>query len=281
MIYSNYHTHTKYSDGSAPPKDYCEQALSLNFKSLGFSDHAPVLFKNSYSLELVDLPDYEQDILLLKKEYEGRLKVYLSLEVDYIPGKTIDFSYFREQVQTDYLIGGVHLVYNKQNDKTWFIDGGLQHIWDEGLKDVFGGDIKNGVRSFYEQSMEMIETQKPDVVAHLDKIKMHNKGRFFQTNDKWYLDLVEATLKLIQKNQQKLEINSRGIYKGRFNDLFPSINIALLAQKMGIPLILSSDAHLPEELNGAFESSIIKLKDGGIKSLVEFNDGKWEEFPLV
>lgn len=280
MIHSNFHSHSLYSDGKAEMKTYCEKAIALGFHSLGFSDHAPVLFENSYSIPPQKLEEYFEEISRLKIEYKGRLKVYSSLEADYIPGKTHDFDFFRKQGPIDYIIGSIHLVENPKTKRRWFIDGGDQEIWDMGLDEIFNGDIKEGVTAFYEQSMEMIDSQKPEVIGHLDKIKMHNKERLFSTHDQWYQDLVNTSLSLIKKHQVVLEINTRGLYKGRSEELFPSLEIAQKAQKMGIPMLLSSDAHHPDELNGAYATTLVLLKDHGIKELVEYNGQNWESIPV-
>ena len=281
MIYSNFHTHSLYSDGKAEMKAYCDKAIELGFHSLGFSDHAPVKFDNSYSIPIEKLEDYFQQVELMKENYKDKLHVFNSLEADFIPGKSYDFDFFRQKTKMDYIIGSIHLVYNKTKDLMWFIDGGDQQVWDKGLADIFDGDIKNGVKCFYEQNIEMIEEHKPEVVGHLDKIKMHNKERLFSTKDKWYQDLMEACLMSMKRYGTILEINTRGLYKGRCQELFPSAEVAVKAQQMGIPILLSSDAHHPDELNGAYDSVIATLKQSGIKELVEFNSKGWEQYPLV
>ena len=276
MIFSNYHTHTLFSDGKQSPEDYCKKAIELGFHSLGFSDHAPVLFPNKYSIDPEELLAYFEAIIKVKKEFAEDLQIYLSLEADYIPGLTHPFDYFRAKAKLDYIIGSIHLVYHQQKDTVWFIDGGEQTVWDKGLKEVFDGDIKKAVYAFYEQTMEMIDTQRPEVVGHLDKIKMHNKERFFSQSDSWYKGLIDETLLSIKNNNAVLEVNTRGLYKGRCLELFPSKEILLKAQKLGIPLMLSSDAHHPDELNGEFETAIKFLKKIGIGELYEFNSSVWK-----
>jgi histidinol-phosphatase (PHP family) len=176
----------------------------------------------------------------------------------------------------DYLIGSIHLVFNEKKNRMWFIDGSDPQVWDKGLAEIFDGDIKKGVITFYEQTMNMIETRKPDVIGHFDKIKMHNKDRLFLTTDKWYRDLIDKTLSLIHEHHMVLEINTRGIYKGRCKELFPSAHSALQAQKMGIPIMLNSDAHQPAELNGGYELALSELKKHGIAELVEFTSRGWK-----
>lgn len=280
MIYSNFHTHSLFSDGKAEMKDYCNKAIALGFHSLGFSDHAPVKFDNTYSIPFEKLDEYFQQLELMRNSYKDKLQVFSSLEADFIPGHSFDFNFFREQYQIDYIIGSIHLVYHKDKDVMWFIDGGNQNIWDKGLEEIFDGDIKKGVASFYEQNIEMIETQQPEVVGHLDKIKMHNKQRHFDIHDKWYQDMLEACLNSIKKHSSILEINTRGLYKGRCKELFPSAEIALKAQQMGIPLLLSSDAHHPDELNGAYDIALESLKEIGIKELVAYTSAAWKTISI-
>lgn len=281
MIYSNFHTHSLYSDGKAEMKAYCDKAIELGFHSLGFSDHAPVKFDNSFSIPIEKLEEYFQQVELMKERYKNKLQVFTSLEADFIPGKSYDFDFFRQKAKMDYIIGSIHLVYNKAKDSMWFIDGGDQQVWDKGLANIFDGDIKKGVKCFYEQNIEMIEEHKPEVVGHLDKIKMHNKERLFSTQDKWYQGLVEACLTSMKRQGSVLEVNTRGLYKGRCQELFPSPEVAIKAQKMGIPMLLSSDAHHPDELNGAYDSVIETLKQSGIKELVEFSIDGWKSNTLV
>ncbi len=281
MIQSNFHTHTSFSDGKLEAEDYCKKAIALGFHSLGFSDHAPVLFPNKYSIQPEKLDEYYSTIEDLKEKYKTQLNIFLSLEADYIPGYTHSFDYFRTQANIDYLIGSVHLVYHKHKDKMWFIDGGDQGVWDKGLKDIFDGDIKTAVRAFYEQTMEMIETQKPEVIGHLDKIKMHNKERYFSQNDTWYKELITANLKLIKKQNAILEINTRGLYKERCKELFPSVNTLLQAQKMGIPMMLSSDAHHPQEIDGAFLQALDILRNVGIREIYKYTKTGWKSINLI
>ena len=45
----------------------------------------------------------------------------------------------------------------------------------------------------------MMLTQKPDIIGHFDKIKMHNQDRYFSEDEPWYRDLVMELLDTILK----------------------------------------------------------------------------------
>jgi len=71
---------------------------------------------------------------------------------------------------------------------------------------------------------------------------------FFSQEDPWYKDLVQESLQLIKEKNIVLEINTRGIYKGRFDDFFPGILILQKALEIDIPLMLNTDAHTTGDL---------------------------------
>lgn len=271
----NYHTHSTYCDGKEPIKLFVEKAVELQFAHLGFSSHAPIDFRNDFAIQEKDIPAYVKEIEELKSQYPS-LQLFTALECDFIPGISQSFDFFKEKYHLDYIIGGVHLVGNEQMESLWFIDGSKREIYDEGLKKLFHSNIKKAVTAFWEQTYEMIETQHFDIIAHLDKIKMHNQNRYFLETESWYRTLVLHALTLIKKANVIIEINSRGLYKGRCNTFYPSQFIVEKAAKMDIPFVISSDAHLSAELSLFYNEAAKMLKESGIDQLVSLQDGKWK-----
>ena len=160
---------------------------------------------------------------------------------------------------------------NENQEGLWFIDGPIQEKYDEGLKTVFNGHARKGVEAYYNQLLEMIATQKPDIIAHLDKIKMHNKERFFSIEEQWYKDLVWKTLKYIANETNCIvEVNTRGLYKKRCDTFFPGPDILEQIFHLNIPITLSSDAHKPDELNEYYGEAITLLKDIGFKEILYY-----------
>lgn len=270
----NHHTHSNFSDGNAAPEDYVLEALRLGFSTLGFSSHAPVPFKNTFALKEERMPDYRQAIRALQVKYAGRIEVYLGLEIDFIPGLTRDFDYYRNLLGLDFVIGGIHLV--NKGDELWFIDGPNFETYDKGLKEVFHDDIRLGVKTYYESVCRMITMQKPEVVAHLDKIKMHNQGRFFREDEAWYLKMVDETLEVVVQSGCIVELNSRGIYKKRCPDLFPSLEILKKLNRLKVPITFSTDAHAPGELNTGMDIMKSTALEAGYKEVCCLTNGKWE-----
>lgn len=263
----NLHTHTCFSDGSDEPEDYIKEAIEQNFSSLGFSDHAPLSYENNFSMRYDEMANYCKRILYLQKKYKKQIDIFLSLEIDFIPGISRSFSEFKKHCLLDYTIGSVHLVRNKNKKNLWFIDGPKAEIYAQGLKDVFNGDIRKGVKTYYDQINKMIITQKPDIIGHIDKIRMNNKNRYFSENEEWYKKLVSKTLNIVVNSDSIIEVNTRGIYKKQSDTLFPNIEVLKQIYMLDIPITLSSDAHSTSELSAYFDEAINILKDIGFKYL--------------
>lgn len=281
MIFSNFHTHSSFSDGSGEPSAYAAEALRQNLGSLGFSDHSPLPFPNTFALKEEETDTYCQIIQQLKEQYrEKGLDIYLGLETDYIHGIGLPLSWFREHLPLDYQIGSVHLVSHHTPDLLWFIDGPDPATYDDGLMQLFGGDIRKGVTAYYNQINEMIAAGSLDVVGHLDKIKMHNRGRFFSEEEAWYIRLIDETLHLIKNAGVIVEVNTRGIYKKRSDTLFPGPVLLHKIKNLGIPIMLSSDAHRPEELIRLFPETTKLLSSIGFLETYILTPQGWNARPL-
>ena len=255
------------------------------------------------------IPNPKSQISNLKSQnLKSTIDIFLSLEIDFIPGITKEFSVLKDKLNLDYTIGSVHLVLNKNNNPLttnnqqlttnfWFIDRPDKN-YSQGLEDIFKGDIKLAVTSYYRQIQEMVITQKPDIIGHFDKVKMNNKNRYFSEDEQWYKDIVDETLKIISKNNSILEVNTRGIYK-KYNEinlagsllsgastlrltdfLFPSVQILEQCFKLKIPVTVNSDAHSPSELTNYFDETYQLLKDIGFKGTHEFIYDKWQLTPF-
>jgi histidinol-phosphatase (PHP family) len=280
MRFFNHHTHSTFCDGSKPPLDYVKSALEQDFSVLGFSSHAPLPFENSFALREEKVDEYRQTIRSLSYEYAGRLEIHLSMEIDFIPGLLEDFGYWKKRVNLDYVIGGVHLLVPPGTRELWFIDGPRRETYDEGLKKNFGGDARKAVRTYFNQMNQMVESQSPDIIAHIDKIKMHNQERFFSVNDKWYLDMLFEALNLVKEKGCIVEVNTRGIYKGRSNELFPNLTALKRIKELGIPVTISSDAHAPDDLSKEYPLAIKTLLEEGITDCMVYSFNEWKTIQI-
>jgi len=277
----NYHGHTRYCDGSAAPEEYSKEAIRLKLPAYGFSSHAPVPFATKWNMPDDKLGGYLAEIGKIKQRYSSQLQIYLGMEIDFIPGIAGRFQHMMKDTKLDFFIGSIHFVEKFSDDEYWNIDTSYE-LFQKGLKELFGNDFRKAAIRFWEITRQMIEEDRPTIIGHLDKIKMFNKkAHYFDEQESWYEDQVELTLKAIKKQGCIVEINTRGYYRYGQPDLYPGEWIIRKLVTENIPVIISSDAHMPEEILKGMAYTANILKKLGVKKLVALYDNRWDEYPYT
>ncbi len=276
-----FHTHSSFCDGKASVEEVCLSAIKQGLGAIGFSSHAPVPFETQWAMEFHDLNNYADEVERCKELFKGQLAVYRSLEADFIgEGKSLPFGELRKLARLDYIIGSVHLVSNpEKSNKLWFLDGPSEN-YDKGIADCFDGDVRCAVERYYAQMREMVQAQQPEVIAHMDKVVMNNKKGYFSESETWYQEAVDRTLQVIASAGTIVEVNTRGIYRGKYATWFPNINIIRRCVELGIPLTVSVDAHHPDELTSGFDDALEAIKSAGCQTLSVFEGAAWKQIAI-
>jgi histidinol-phosphatase (PHP family) len=265
MMQYNFHTHSHYDDGKEGLEDFVLEAIRLGFDALGFSGHSPLPVNNEWSIPKEKLPSYIAEAKSLKEKYKSKIRLFLGLEIDFIPGMSENFDELIKGIPLDYCIGSVHLVKHPQSGKIWFIDGPAEGYF-QGIDELFEGNAREAVTAFYRQSIRMVETQPMNIIGHLDKVKMHNKEQRFSTDEPWYQELIDQLLDAIASRQVIVELNTRGVYTGKTEEYFPSEVILKKCLQRQIPVMVNTDAHHPSQLNKHFWEGAELLKRMGFGS---------------
>lgn len=280
-VWTNYHSHTHYCDGTDAPEVYVQAALAQNVAIYGFSSHSPLPFSNAWSIKNEDVAKYIAAVQALKTAYQGQLEIYLSMEVDYVPELTSVHHPSISLLGLDYTVGSVHYV-GQFNDGTHFEIDYTHTYFDKGIEEIFHGDVRKCVCRYYELTRQMLTEAKPDILGHLDKIKMHNKAKLhFNETDGWYKDAVMETLELAAKVGVIMEVNTRGMYKKLSTEPYPSTWILKEAQKLGIQVMINSDNHHPREITGEFETAAQLVLAAGYNEVRILKDNTWQNRPLT
>ncbi len=277
---SNYHTHSKYCDGHGELEEYIYSSLEKGIRYLGFSSHAPLPFKNNWTISKKDFFKYRELILMLKEKYKEILDIFLGLEVDYIPGIISPVSPEIKAMDLDYTIGSVHFLVQLDNEEHWTVDGPL-YEFERGIEVTFNGDITEAVKQYYERLNTMVKAYPPDIIGHFDIIKKNNKNnRFFSESEHWYKKLVYESLDAVAKSHCILEVNTGGIVRNKSSSLYPSEWILKRCLKLDIPITISSDAHNPEQIDGYFRETFALLKSIGFSKYFQLKKTGWIEADL-
>lgn len=270
------HSHNFFCDGSSHPEKYIQSAIYKGFTQYGFSSHAPLKFPIKWAMKFDKLVEYSNLIDELKEKYKDQIDIFKSLEIDYVPDDSYSFEYFKEKIGLDYTVGSIHLVKNPTNGNIWFIDG-PQAGFDKGIQEVFGGDIKTAVTQYFQQSIDMMKLHKPDIIGHLDKVVMNNANRHFKIDEDWYLKALKKLLVCAKEHNTIVEINTRGLYQQRWTDTYPGKYIWPMILELEIPIVMNSDAHKPEEIDGLYDETRQSLKDFGFTHQMMRKADKWIE----
>jgi histidinol-phosphatase (PHP family) len=222
------------------------------------------------------LDDYVATISTLRDNNRD-LEIYIGLETDFIPGVVSPKSF---SDALDYTIGSIHFVESFADGRRWEIDG-FHTFFLEGLEKLFQNDIRAAITRYYELTREMIMTAPPDVVGHLDKIKIQNiDNKFYNESDAWYRKEISATLDVIERNGVIVEVNTRGIYQKKSTTTYPGPWILEQMYQRSIPITLSTDAHHPDDLINQFPEATKMLYKIGYRELMTLRNHQWKAYPF-
>ena len=279
MSWVNYHSHCIFCDGSDQPEKYIQMALGKGFPAYGFSSHAPLPFHTVWSIPEERFEDYIREINRIKQKYSDKIQVYVGLEADFIPGLTGIRKLFSYGTEMDYMIGSVHFIDSFVNGDPWSFDGSAE-LFKQGFQQIYHNNGRKMITRYYELVRQMITEDAPDIIGHLDKIKMHNHlFSYLDESDKWYKNEVEETLKLIKEKDIIVEINTRGYYKNNRKELlYPGEWILEKLYQNNIKVMINADTHHPDEVDSGFSYAAEILKKSGFKFIWALIDGKWSAY---
>jgi len=266
MRFSNLHTHTTYSDGKGTVRENIESAIKKNIISLGFSDHSFTPCDTSYCMMLEDYEKYCTEVKALAAEYKNDIPVFLGIEKDYY--SEIDRNMF------DYVIASVHYI----------VRGGDCYAIDHTAKDqqdcrdnVFGGNMMDFVKCYYEMVMEQAQACKPDVIGHFDVIE---KFSIMPEESDEYIRITEDALRETFKHCKRFEVNTGAISRGWRKTPYPAFHLLTLLRELGGEIVINSDSHHPDNLDFFFPESVEIIKNAGFETYSVLTPNGFEKIKI-
>lgn len=250
---------------------YLHQARAAGIAEIGITEHSNRFREFLPVFERVmDKPDSIPDIdrwiregctetvaeyvqFLSDAKQLGR-PIKASMEVDYIPGEENSIRAALDDYTFDYVLGSVHFV------GAWAVDVSAEVGWPERCVDeVF--------RQYFDTVVQAIESRLFDCIAHLDLVK---KLGFVPSSD---LTLnYEAVARAMRETDTAYEVSTAGLFRP-VGEVYPSLTFMSILHDYGVPLVLSSDAHRPEEVGRAFDRSVEMVRSVGYTEVAVF-DGR-------
>ncbi|MCL2070221.1 MAG: histidinol-phosphatase [Treponema sp.] len=272
------HTHTVFCDGKDDVESCCLAAYNKGLSAIGFSSHAPVKnktgFPNECHVSEERLPEYMETVLAAKRRWEGRLPVYLGLEVDFVQGLMGPADRDFQTMGLDFIIGSVHIVL-PQRGGPFSVDDHTEKMM-LGIKEGYGGDPMGMVEAYFDAQQEMIRAGGFDFLAHPDLVKKNRadiEGRgvkFFSEEDSLYREKTSALAALMAGAGVPAEVNTGGMNRGKTLDCYPSLPLLKLFRENAVPMVINADAHKAEDLDGHHDEARKTMLAAGYTETVLF-----------
>lgn len=277
---ATYHCHCDYCDGKAPARSMARTAVEAGFDVLGFSSHAP-LGRGIYdgNMKLERLGEYVAEIRAIGREYRSEgLEVLVGLEVDWLKGIQAPADGLFARAGLDYTIGSVHLV--DLGFGPFAVDDEAARF-DERVRADAGGDARRVWKAYYRELCGLVEAGGFDILGHHDLIMKNNQGgRWFDDGDPEYRAAALEPVRLLAGKGIAAEINYGCISRGKSKVPYPALFILREMRELGVPIVLSADAHAPEQLAANRSDAIELARAAGYRSVVALSEGRWREVSL-
>jgi histidinol-phosphatase (PHP family) len=262
---NDYHLHSYLCNhGQGQIYEYVETALERGLTEIGFSEHNPIpALIDTYGRMSIDkFPVYLNDVAEAQCNYPG-IKIRLGLEADYLPAHLEYISAFLQHYPFDFVIGSVHFIGDWDLSNPKF----SEHIHEFGVNQTY--------RAYYKLVKETAMTGLYDVLGHFD---MPKRLGYFPDED-LSAEINEA-LQAVKLKGMALDVNTSGMrWAGK--EIYPSESILRSAFSLGIPIVIGSDAHKPEDVANYFSETCELVKRIGYRETCIFSRRQRKMVSLV
>lgn len=261
MIKSNFHTHTTFADGAHTVEQNAVRAIEKGFHTLGFSEHCVPKVDVLYGMDADKPKDYIREVIRVREKYRNEINILLGSEHD-LYGEPIP--------DLDYVIGSVHVI---NANGTYYA---LDESEAEFEKVISSFKTKSEFfECYFSEFVKLAKTVTPTIIGHFDLITKYNRAnKFFDEQGKEFLDIATDAILQIKNYCSLFELNTGAVTRG-YKDLpYPGPEILKFMQKNGVDIIVSSDSHSVDKLDGGFDMAEILLKECGFTHRVELSGSK-------
>jgi histidinol-phosphatase (PHP family) len=255
MTYTSLHTHTVFCDGKDDVETMCRAAWEKGLAAIGFSGHAPIFrktgLKSGWHIPEERLEEYLAQVRAARVRWEGKIRVFLGLEVDYIKGLCGPADRDIQELGLDYIIASVHYLL-PPGGGLFSVDGPMAEL-ARGVREGFAGDGEAMMESYWDALKDMIAAGGFDILGHADLIKKNNRDRrWFNPDAGTYGRKIRETALAAGRAALTAEVNTGGLNRNKTADVYPSVPLLRLFREAGVPALITADAHRAGELDGHY-----------------------------
>jgi histidinol-phosphatase (PHP family) len=271
-VYSSLHTHTLFCDGRDDVETMCRAAFQKGLCSIGFSAHGPIFtktgIKTNWHISDERLDEYMAEVRAARRRWEGKLTVYLGLELDYIKGLRSAMDPDIRALGLDYIIGSVHYIVPPNGAAPFTVDGPPEEL-ERGVREGFNGNGEAMMHAYWDAALEMTALGGFAILGHADLVKKNNShSRWFIMESESYRQRLAETARAAAGAGLVVEVNTGGLNRGSISDTYPSLPFLRLFRENQVPALISADAHKAGDLDGHYETARQTLLQAGYREHV-------------
>jgi len=264
-VLTDLHVHLRPDEPEAPPERYftaanvdryAERAQDVGIDVLGVSEHVH-RFRQALDVwrhpfwEASAVDDIDDYCSFVREETELRL----GIEADFVPGREDQMANLLEAREWDYVLGSVHFLRDAAVDMA-----GDHDIWRS-------ADPERVWRRYFETIGEAARSGLFDVITHPDLVKVWGGERPHPGGDlRRFYDLA---MDGIADSDVAVEVSTAGLRKP-VGEIYPAPALLEMCLEAGRPVVLSSDAHVPEQIGYEYERAVEWLSALGVTEIAVF-----------
>ena len=274
----DYHMHFEYGDYDAAwVEGFFTAAKSHGLDEIGVSEHTHTfpefeqLYYDDLILDASPVGEF-QKVWLKTNKFKHTLKDYFDfmarLKANHAVKVGIEVCNFRDQSAVakildawdfDYRIGSVHFLWGWGFDASKLIgewdNHNLRDIWDE-----------------YAAQVELLAgSGNYDILGHPFNLRLFKHFPNFDVTP--YLERVAAAL---QKAGMVVDVNTGTLYRYPVKEISPYADFMTVAAAYGLPIVITSAAHQPEDCVKFYEEACDYVRGFGFNKIARF-DGRRRE----
>lgn len=266
---SDYHLHLRPDDPGTEAKRYFTAENAERYRAvaseqgideLGVSEH---IYRFAQALEIWRHPFWVQNAIDDLEEHcdfvREQTDLKLGIEADFIAGAEDRTANLLQAHDFDYVVGSVHFIAQKALDMDDYT------VWD-------GASSPEQIwRRYFETLGEAARSGLFDILAHPDLVKVWGLARPDRPLPEGDLRrYYELAMDGIAESGIAIEVSTAGLRK-RAKEIYPARAFLQMCVEAGVPVALSSDAHVPADVGAGYEQALELLEDVGVSQLCVFS----------
>ena len=263
---TDYHVHLRPDDlghtaaqafTPANADRYRSVATERGIAELGVAEH---VYRFTAALDVWQHPLWRQEAIDDLDAYcafvREQTDLRLGIEADFIPGREDRMRALLEARDWDYVIGSIHFLAEGA------LDYDVYDVWNSGRSADYVW------KTYFTWLGEAAASGMFDVLAHPDLVKHWGRERPWPERDlRFYYDIA---MEQIVDSGVALEVSTAGLRKP-VGEIYPAPAFLEMLVDAGVPLALSSDAHVPDQLGDRYEEAVALLGEHGVGEVAVFD----------